>query len=363
MATFSVVPDLSYEDRTSGMQPESGAETVFYYYPETKGISLSGMLVENTAGTPVAGALVNLSIIGDHDCMARRTDSSGRFFFALPDHLGNRDIFLCVEDIPGIAPAILIDNDFDPRPVDLPFRVFSLSDDERATALDLAVNHKIASVFREDSLQTTRQGLRNGKPFYGDPTETLILDNYIELPTLEEYFNELPFGVKVRKEKGIKEFRFITTQVDMTIYDPLLLVDWVAVNNVERVLSMSPREIERIELVNAPYIKGEITYGGIISFVSKNNDFAGIDLPTSGTFVNYQFLGECVSFPQESSVWPGLPDARNTACWEPDIQLNRDRPTEVTFTAPATRGRYKLILRGLDMDGKEYLVTKVIHIQ
>ena len=38
---------------------------------------------------------------------------------------------------------------------------------------------------------------------------------------------------------------------------------------------------------------GNITYGGIISFVSRKNNFAGIDLPKSGTFISYSFLEDC----------------------------------------------------------------------
>jgi hypothetical protein len=363
MACLSVVPEPTYRKGFTPVEITDTAGNDFSYLPETRGISLSGRLHEGPAGKPVPGALVNLSIIGDRDCMALRTDSSGRFFFALPGYTGSRDIFLSAEEIPGISPTFLVDNDFCSRPLDLPSTKFNLDETEKKTAFELVVNMKIASVYGPDSMSAQTSLPGNGKPFYGDPTETLVLDNYIELPTLEEYFNELPYGVRVRKEQGEKEFRFYTTQVDMTIYDPLVMIDWVAVNDVSRVLSMSPREIDRIELVNAPYVKGSITYGGIISFVSKNNDFGGIDLPSSGTFINYKFFEECDKRQPEENKNANIPDSRNTIFWEPDLHLEMDGPTRITFIAPATPGHYLVLLRGINERGEEILVKGSVDVQ
>ncbi len=263
------------------------------YFPETRGISLSGQLIGKESGKPVPDAKVNLSIIGDKDILVVRTDSTGRFFFALPDYNGKKDIFLCADDLPDITPQILIDNDFCSRPVHLPSPLFILNEEEMKAAYKLAVNSRITSMFREDTMTIASPGEENNTSFYGEPSEVLVMEKYIDLPTLGEYFTELPGGVKLRKVQGRKQFRFYTTQDEMSIYDPLMLVDWVAVDDIEKILAMSPLDIDRIELVNTPYVKGNITYGGIISFVSKKNDFAGIDLPTSGTFVNYSFLEEC----------------------------------------------------------------------
>jgi len=131
-----------------------------------------------------------------------------------------------------------------------------------------------------------------------------------------------------------------------------LLVDWVAVSDIEKILAMSPKAIERIELVNSPYVKGNITYGGIISFVSKKNDFAGIDLPKSGTFVNYNFLDECNEIIPLGTLPSNIPDSRNTFYWNPDVQTNADGASSVSFPAPDAPGKYRILLRGISKTGK-----------
>jgi len=330
------------------------------YFPETRGISLSGQLVGKESGKPVPDAKVNLSIIGDKDILVVRTDSNGRFFFALPDYYGNKDIFLCADDLPDLTPEILIDNDFCSRPVTLPSPRFTLNEEEMKAAYKLAVNSGITSMFREDTIASDSPGEENNISFYGEPSEVLVMDKYIDLPTLGEYFTEVPGGVKLRKVQGRKQFRFYNTQAEMSTYDPLMLVDWVAVNNIEKILAMPPGEIERIEFVDSPYVKGNITYGGIISFVSKKNNFAGIDLPKSGTFVNYRFLEKCTERIPPDLLPGNVPDSRNTVYWNPAVQTHDDGTAGISFTAPDTPGKYYILLRGMSLTGEVVLTEEMI---
>jgi hypothetical protein len=359
---LSVVPEMAHTGIALTGKMTVASSGNLQYFPETRGISLSGRLLENETGRPVPNALVNLSIIGDKDVMAIRTKSSGQFFFVLPGYTGYRDIFLCAEDISGKSLSVYIDNDFCPRPVNLPSPVFHLTGKEKETAYNLAVNQKITSVFLNDTTSGETNLPQNGKPFYGEPEEILDIETYIDLPTIEDYFSELLGAVNVRKSQGRKHFRFITTRPEMTIYDPLVLIDWVAVDDIDRILAMSPKEIDRIELVNSPYIKGNITYGGIISFVSKNNDFAGIDLPASGTFINYKFLEDCSGNIPGGPLPANLPDSRNTIYWDPDVQTDDKGSTDIFITAPDTPGKYVILIIGMGISGKELSLRQEIEV-
>ena len=230
-------------------------------------------------------------------------------------------------------------------------------------AATLSVNARVNAVFGYD---TTTSRLAAGDAdisLYGDPSEVLVMDKYIELPTLEEYFSELQLMLKVRKIKGRKQFRFYLSQGEMSIYEPLVLVDWVAVNDVAKVLAMSPHEIDRIEFVNSVYIKGNVTYGGIVTFVSKKNDFAGINLPSSGTFVNYSFTEPShPDIPQVAGA-QNIPDSRNTVYWNPDVQVNVQGVSDVSFAAPDTPGRYVVLLRSLGPAGVEVLASGVVEVR
>ena len=360
---LSVIPESTYNDWLFRHKNNPDTSKKGIFIPETRGISLSGQVIGKDSAQPVPGTRVNLSIIGDRDILVVRTDSSGKFFFALPDYNGKRDIFLCADEIKDVTPEILIDNDFCSRPVHLPSPVFTMDGEEMKAAYKLAVNARISSAFVKDTMSIISPGEENNNSFYGEPSSVLVVDKYIDLPTLEDYFTELPVIVKVKKVKGKKQFRFFTELIEMSMYDPIVLVDWVPVNDIEKILAMSPREIERIELVEFPYVKGGITFGGIISFVSKKNDFAGIDLPKSGTFVNYGFLEECGENISFGPLPDNIPDPRNTVYWNPSLQIDTDGSADISFPAPDTPGNYRILVRGMTGTGEEFSTEEMISIK
>jgi hypothetical protein len=162
----------------------------------------------------------------------------------------------------------------------------------------------------------------------------------------------LPLEVRVRERREGKYFRFNSREANMMAHDPLVLVDWVVISDVSRLLQISPQRIERIEIVNKPYVKGNLTYGGVISILSRAGDFAGIDLPASGLFLKYNLLSpDCTSIPEipESS---GKPDARNTLLWQPVMETDADQSVSVTL--PDTPGTYVAVIRGILSDGRPF---------
>jgi len=222
------------------------------YYAETRGLSLVGKLTEEASGIPVIDKKINLSIIGEgRDFMASRTDTSGRFYFALPAYYGARDLFLCAEKIPSKTVKIWVDNDFSSTAFQLPSPAFTLTEDERYLVQNMAQNVQINSQYRNEVMVDSLKQKKDTIPFYGKSTTTIILDNYIQLPTLEEYFNELTSQVKVRNRKGEPYFSVQSSVTDnLSFYDPLVLVDWVAIDEPSKILAVSPQNISRIEVVN-----------------------------------------------------------------------------------------------------------------
>lgn len=344
---FSVVPDNSYQKLK--VRVKSGKIEEHNFKQEFNGVSLSGSVRDQLSGNAIKGIRVNLSVIGaGRDFMAVRTDSSGRFFFSLQGYEGSHDLFLGTEKLQNYRPAIFVDNDFCTIPVQIFSEPFVLSGKEREAAYRMAVNFQVDSAFRKVA-STRKPKTENDAAFYGTPDETIILDEYVELPTLEEYFNELPTLVKVRKREGQKYFKVLGTQAELMEMDPLVMVDLVAVDDPDKVLAANPKDIERIEVINSVYVKGDQLYGGIINIISRKGNFAGIDLPSSGMFIRYGFPEES-SGEKFNSVEPLSPDARNTLLWIPALDIKERK--EIPIIAPQTPGRYDVIIRGVASNGE-----------
>ena len=361
---ISVVPQASASENSLQLPVIQHQVKSMRYYPETVGVSITGVVKDNTSGNALANTRINLSIIGHgRDFMAMQTDAAGRYFFSLPNYKGFRDLFLCAENTADIRPKILVDNDFCAVPVHLPSPVFKLTADERAVAYQMAMNTRLEQVYAADTIHRANAEEMVDGAFYGTPTDMVSIDNYVQLPTLEEYFNELPTLVKVRKRHGEKYFKVFGSQAEMAIFDPLVMVDWVAINAPQKILAVSPQNIARIEVLNVPYVKGDITYGGILSIISKRGDFAGIDLPASGIFLNYLFVSDQQICAENNVVSPNIPDARNTLYWEPNLKLDADNTANFSFTTPDTPGHYAIVLKGKTADGGIFTRTKEFEVK
>ncbi len=361
--SVSVVPELAAPGKMLQLHANSSEVGIVKFYPENRGLSITGTLKDSITGKGEADVRVNLSIIGrGKTFMATQTDSSGYFFFSLPSFTGNRDLFLGTQNIPRSHPEILVDNDFSVAPIQLPHLAFKLDSAERTLAFQMAQNNRVRQLFRNDSVLCNKVS-KPDKAFYGKPSYTLTLDQYVQLPNLEEYFNELPSLVKVRKHHGAKYFKVLGNQPVMSYIEPLVLVDWVAIDNPEKILAASPTTISRIEVVNKPYVIGDMKYGGIISIITKKGDFAGIDLPRSGMFLNYAFLHDnchCAITVRDSV---DKPDTRITLYWNPDLKLNVGNEIHFSFTTADTPGKYIILLQGIGHDGKPFVKHVVIYVR
>jgi len=322
------------------------------YPPETKGLSISGLLKNQPNDSLIPNSSITLSIIGHgKDFMATTTDSSGKYLFALPNYQGRRDLFLCNENQADLESQLLIDNDFCRIPIQLPDTVFHLTATEKAVLLVIAKNKQLTDHFSTDSVQSKAYNPRFDSYFYGTPTEIVKIENYVELPNLEEYFNELPNMVKVRKRMGKKYFKVLSNNAEIPLFEPLILIDGVAIDNPEAVLAISPKQLDRIEIINTPYIKGAYTYGGIIHLISQEGYFADIELPENGLFLDFQFLSPNQFKIDQQTDSQEFPDTRNTLYWNPRIIPTAEIQT-FDFNTPATPGRYQAVIRAVTNKGE-----------
>jgi hypothetical protein len=350
-ACVSIIPEFALQNRQMGGSEKRDFEQL-NYLPETKGLSISGLLKNQQNDSVISNSSITLSIIGQgRDFMATMTDSTGKYLFALPNYQGSRDLFLCNENQDDANVRLLIDNDFCRIPIQLPDSVFHLPDAEKAVVLSMAVNKQLKDHFDTNHTSYTAFNQRFNNYFYGTPTEIVRIENYVDLPNLEEYFNELPTLVKVRKRMGKKYFKVISNNAEIPLFEPLVLIDGVAIDNPEAVLAISPKQLDRIEIINTPYIKGAFTYGGIIHLISREGYFADIDLPENGLFIDFQFLSTDNLKIDQKPDTPEFPDARNTLYWNPRV-IPKASNQVLEFITPTTPGRYQAVVRAVTKSGE-----------
>ncbi|MCK4747467.1 MAG: hypothetical protein KAT15_10540, partial [Bacteroidales bacterium] len=330
------------------------AENEYDFLPETKGLSLTGLAVSAENRTPAPYATIYVSMLGENrEFFCNYSDSAGRFFFSFPDYSGFRDLFVSTYHSDYGDLELLIDRDFSSDVPQLPSYPVEINDSLTMAITEMSVNSQVSQQYYPQAFVEMEIDSAGGMLFYGRPMATIDFDDFIKLPRLEEYFVEVVPQVSVRKNRGVNHFEVLGPHPDLAIYPPLVMIDGVAIFDIEAVLAVSPRLIDRIEIVNAPYIRGNVTFGGIISLISKNNDLGYIDLPSSGLLVNYQMLDQPLDRSQTAAISDArYPDVRNTLYWNPGLILNPDEREFIKFQTSDLKGEYEILIRGSDTAGR-----------
>ena len=363
VSTVSVVrkgSHVAYHQPTDVRDPDYNKVTgdTITFIPETRGVSVNGRVINKNTGKGVAYARINLSVLGGegnfHGTYSRE---DGVFHFAIPEEYGKRELFMSVEK-DSVPCKLLVDNDFIQRKLEVPNLTFKLSPAERKLAERMMISQELASSFTIKTPPDSVKTKKNDEHFFGKPVFHTDLDKYIKLPTLEEVFYELVPGVMVVRHRGVPRFFVSGDHSDLHLYPPLVLLDRVPLTDMNKILSISPVRIKSIDVVNATYQRGDVIYGGIISMNSRQEDLAGIDLPESSFFLEFQTLDQNDSIHAVTDVKgadsPKIPLMGNTLLWKSDVLTDKSGRVHVSFNTGDETGDFEIWLTSVTRDGKVF---------
>ncbi len=366
---------LQYMNCCITVVPEGGIDTIFgqatfpggsgnsedffvNYLPDLYGASISGKVVRtDQKDFSLQDSELYFSLLGDQpDYLTAVTDANGRFIVSIPARTGIQELF--VTPVPSIQSQveIQIDQDFDVGRLSPLHETFILSAQERNVATRMAIHGQLSAAYypkREIEVSPFDSTDSGTTPFYGTPIKSLVLDEYIKLPTLEEVFINLIPEVQVEVRRGIKSLKIFRPNSAVGLFQPLILIDNIPVFDHQAVLRIIPEKILRVDVINAVYVKGNIFHGGLISIISRKGDMTGIDLPDGSYFFDFQSMNS-PKILNEPSFAPAdrVPDTRNTVLWLDDVRLEKGSDQDFSFLAPSHPGKYVILVRGMAGQGE-----------
>jgi len=332
------------------------------FIPETRGLSISGKVVNAADSVPMPFTLVGLTIFKENpENQNVLTNEKGQFFFDLSKLKGEYEIFISAKS--NENPLILVDNDFSTQKIELPYVPLDLSEESKKIYQSLAFNSQMQALYMQQKVESEMKSFSSDSSFYGKPDFVLKLDKYIAMPSVKDYIYELMPQLGVRHDGKRTTLKMLGVYSDLSLNDPLVLVDMVPIFDIDRVLELQPDKIERIELVTVPYVRGDIIFGGIVSFFSKKGDLGGIDLPSVGRFITYEMLSRNLVQKAPGTQNQRIPDLRNCLYWNPDLKLKGTDRSEISFTTGDSAGDYLIVVRGIDQAGKVKIATEEITVE
>jgi len=328
------------------------------FIPETRGLSISGKVVNEADAAPMPYTLVGLTIFKENpENQNVLTNEKGQFFFDLSKLKGEYEIFISAKLTEKQMPLILVDNDFSSQKIELPYVPFDLSEASKMRYQSLTFISQMRTLYKQQKIEDELKSFSSDSSFYGKPDFILELNKYIAMPSVKDYIYELIPQVGVRHAGKRTILKVLGTYSDLAIHEPLVLVDMVPIFDIDRVLELQPDKIERIEVVTVPYVRGDIIFGGIVSLFSKKGDLAGIDLPSVGRFITYNMLSRDFIQVAPDPKNQHVPDLRNCLYWNPNLKLKGTESSEISFNTGDNAGDYVIVVRSIDKAGKTKVTT------
>jgi hypothetical protein len=232
------------------------------------------------------------------------------------------------------------------------------------------VNYQVNKIYEtEDALATASFiPFRTSKRFYGKPDIELKMNDYIELPVMQEVFYELLPGVIMKQKKSEYEIQ-IADPVYNIVYDkpPVLFIDGVVVHEPSVIVGLDPDRVEKIDVIKDRYVIGDYLFCGLVNVITKAGDYSDVSLPDYAVRLSYRAIEPVNAFlsPDHSSeekMQNRIPDFRNTLYWNPSVQRDKDGNYLVEFWSSDLIGDYEINIQGITGEGKTVSFRKVITI-
>jgi hypothetical protein len=319
------------------------------FAPEYEGMVVAGKTTRTTSDS------ILLTLPGTGRLYSSTTDASGNFQFYIDDAYGKSNMVLVPMSGGDKSQYQLVDP-FDDRSVST-----AISDG------DVLGNY--SQLFNERSIhaQVMKSGASLNKklstapadtvPFYGKPSVTYKLQDYVMFPTFEEVLREYVPEVIVRRKN--KKLHLFALDKDREIFftdEPLVMVDGIPVRDTDKIVQGNAKNIKQLSVVTKKYFHGSVIFSGIVSLETFNKDFSGFELDTT----SFVFSFDGLAYEQEfyspryetaSDLGSRKPDFRNVLYWAPEIVTAPDGKKQITFYTADTTGTFVGVLHGITEDG------------
>ncbi len=329
--------------------------------PEMEGELIKGIIRDKTTNEPLKNTGISLSFVGRNArCQFTRTDEKGEFLFVAKNIYGLNEVV--------IQPVIPGDQEFYVE-IYQPFEnIFSrlhpgvlkpdssVIDGINRAVISKQVNSTYDQFIQKSGMKSDTSELRS---FYGKPFRTIKLADFIDLTNIREVVKELlPEVEAVKKDKTVSLRVISSNPFEQFENQPLVLVDGVPVFDMEQLLNVSSKEIERIDIFNTRYFISDFIFEGIVSFYTKKGDLSSVSSDYSG----YRQVLEGSADPgyfhspdysSDSLKNSRIADFRNTLYWDPLVRTTEKNGTSVHFFTSDEKGDYLIIIEGVTKDGRK----------
>ena len=278
-----------------------------------------------------------------------RSDTDGQIRFFTNNIYGNRELVCEVSSMSGRSCHISFASPFiHPETGPLPALVLSPSMQDALEARKAALKAE-----SEQELDTLVRFLpkRNDLLLSGITPKRYHLDDYTRFPTVREICVEFIPELQFTKKDGRWRIRMFvsdaTSSRQILMDNILVLMDGVILTDHGMLEDFDAMLLEDIDIYAQAITIGEVTFNGIVNFITKKNYVTALHFPENVRVVDFMGVSYPVAYPGDTKPAAG----RQLLYWNPALEVPEEG-CSVEIHLPSDAGTFRITAEGWTPDGQ-----------
>ncbi len=330
------------------------------FLPEMKGEIISGNILDIDNYQPIVNKAFILNFVSKYPTISiSKTDSLGRFKF-IANRFGEQEIVIqpFSRDTTNLNYKVNLDLEYSPEYAFNNTEPLYVAAENILEINKSIINMQINALYSPfNSYPVIEQKEPNPARFYGDPEISVLIDKFIELPTMEEIIAEIVPFTHISRKKGVVHIKISETEsLNSNDSDLFCMIDGVPIRNHANILKIDHTKVERIDVVNLDYFIQDNDLGNILNITTVDGDMSAFAFDTRlfrQTHNGYSptFIFNNPDYSVDSIQSSRIPDYRNLLYWNPNINFNENNEAKISFYTSDEITKYIIIVEGINSDG------------
>lgn len=327
----------------------------FSYLPEYWGHIIAGKIVNSETNAPAKGILTYLGVPGKRvQLYTSQSDSLGRLLYITKGFYGPSEIVVQTNQLIDSTYRIDITSPFSEQYSKTILPKLAFSPGMQKSLQEHSLGIQVLNIYSANMLKRFDEPVIDSAAFYGQPHKAYKLDDFTRFTTMEEDLREYVSDLNVVREKGKLHIKTLNDRGFLD-GDPMVLLDGIPVFNTDKVFSIDPLKVRRLEVIRERYYYGPSEEEGIFSFTTYKGDLGGVDLDPHAVVIDYEGLQlqrEFYSpvYDTETQATSRIPDFRNLLYWSPSVSTAGKNA--VSFFTSDQKGKYVGVIQGITAKGE-----------
>lgn len=324
----------------------------FTYLPEYKGHIVTAKVTNTLTNAPAANIMTYMGVPGKRvQVYTSQSDSTGHVLFSTKDFYGPGELVVQTNEMIDSTYRIDIASPYSEQYSKTAAPKFEFTNGMQNALQAHSLGVQVLNIYSTNNIKRTYDPGADSTAFYGKPYKTYKLDDFTRFTTMEEDLREYVSEDNIVHSRGRFHIKVLNDRGFLDS-DPLVILDGVPIFDINKIFSVDPLKVNKLEVNRERYFYGPSADEGIFSFTTYKGDLGGVELNPKAVVIDYegmQLRREFYSpaYETDAQVKSRIPDFRNVLYWTPAV----NDQGKISFFTSDQAGKYVGVVQGLTNNG------------